>query len=390
MADPTGYTRTYDFAGFQATAPADPLPADQVDNEYDNIAEAIGSTQTALADIRRSDGALVNSIVTVDSVAAATWAAMGVAVTPNDDVVTVAESITDVETVADNIADVTNFAAVYIGKAVTNPSTRTDGSALQLGDLHFNTTADSLRVYTAGGWTDTVQAAGLDTYTYTATAAQTEFTGADDNGATLTFAALQILVTQNGLVLRPDEYTEAADGTGITLDAGASDSDKIVITVFSAVAAADVGFITTSAIEGDGSTVTFVLPTTAVSSRNVRVYLEGVKQAHSTYTVSGGYVTLTEAPADGSTGEIEVFTTAPLGTATADVVTLEDGETLQSFVNRNGGFASFSDFQAASALPWSAGAVVWAAGVPYVREVGSTSVSGLPDWSLVTLDGGTF
>jgi hypothetical protein len=69
MAAPTPYTRGYSFDGFEAVSPADPKPGAELDSEFDDIAAAVASTQAALADVRRSDGALQNSIVTRDSMA---------------------------------------------------------------------------------------------------------------------------------------------------------------------------------------------------------------------------------------------------------------------------------------------------------------------------------
>lgn len=67
MADPTSYSRGYSFTNYEAANPADPKPGAQIDNELDNVETALGETQTALAEIRRSDGALVNGVVTADS-----------------------------------------------------------------------------------------------------------------------------------------------------------------------------------------------------------------------------------------------------------------------------------------------------------------------------------
>jgi hypothetical protein len=69
MADPTGYTVSYSFAGFQANSPTAPLPGPSVDNEFDNVATAIASLISAIKGVRRSDGALQNNIVTFDSLA---------------------------------------------------------------------------------------------------------------------------------------------------------------------------------------------------------------------------------------------------------------------------------------------------------------------------------
>lgn len=66
MSDPTKYLKGYSFAGFQATAPDDPLPGARVDDELANIATSIDETVEALKDIRRSDGRLVNGSVGPD------------------------------------------------------------------------------------------------------------------------------------------------------------------------------------------------------------------------------------------------------------------------------------------------------------------------------------
>lgn len=66
---------------------------------------------------------------------------------------TVAGISADVTTVATNVADVTNFADVYLGPSATDPATRNDSSALQAGDLYFNTVDDAMKVYTGSAWT---------------------------------------------------------------------------------------------------------------------------------------------------------------------------------------------------------------------------------------------
>lgn len=70
MANPTPYTVSYDFSAFQTSNPADPLPGDQLDIQLAAIATSLSATITALADVRRSDGALKNGSVTLDSLSA--------------------------------------------------------------------------------------------------------------------------------------------------------------------------------------------------------------------------------------------------------------------------------------------------------------------------------
>ena len=68
------------------------------------------------------------------------------------DVSAVAAIDSEIVIAANNVADITNFADVYQGPKATAPSLRNDGSALQLGDLYFNTALDEMNVYTSAGW----------------------------------------------------------------------------------------------------------------------------------------------------------------------------------------------------------------------------------------------
>lgn len=85
MAEPTVYEVSYSFSGWQATNPAQPLPAIPLDNELAGIEASIASVAAALADIRRADGSLENDIVTLDSLEPSLRAAIGA----GDDGVTV-------------------------------------------------------------------------------------------------------------------------------------------------------------------------------------------------------------------------------------------------------------------------------------------------------------
>ena len=67
MAGPTPYVVSYSFGGFQANNPSTPLPGPALDNELADIAAAVATLVSAIQDVRRSDGALKNGIVTFDS-----------------------------------------------------------------------------------------------------------------------------------------------------------------------------------------------------------------------------------------------------------------------------------------------------------------------------------
>jgi hypothetical protein len=69
------------------------------------------------------------------------------------DVSTVATfSTSDISSIATNVADITNFSDVYLGPKSSDPATRNDSSALQAGDLYFNTADDIMKVYTGAVW----------------------------------------------------------------------------------------------------------------------------------------------------------------------------------------------------------------------------------------------
>lgn len=77
MAAPVPFTPSYDFSDFQSVSPSDPLPADQVDIQFAAIAAATQSLASAVNNVRRTDGALVNAIVTPDSLSTAVVAMIG-------------------------------------------------------------------------------------------------------------------------------------------------------------------------------------------------------------------------------------------------------------------------------------------------------------------------
>ena len=65
--NPTPYTRSFDFAAYQANNPTLPAPGAQISGELDALATSFASVVTALTDIRRSDGSVNNHSVAYDS-----------------------------------------------------------------------------------------------------------------------------------------------------------------------------------------------------------------------------------------------------------------------------------------------------------------------------------
>nr|WMM95185.1 tail fiber protein [Methylophilales phage MEP431] len=146
----------------------------------------------------------------------------------------VGNSIASVNTVATNLASVNSFANTYLGASATAPTQDPDGSSLDLGDLYFDTTSDTMKVYSSGGWINAGSAVNgtANRFKYTATASQTTFTGSDDNSNTLAYDAGFIDVYLNGIRLVNGSDFTATSGTSIVLTTGASVNDILEIVAF--------------------------------------------------------------------------------------------------------------------------------------------------------------
>ena len=66
MADPTQYTVSYSFNGWQALNPDRPLPAAPLDVQLAAIQASTANLVAAVTSVRRADGALQNGVVTWD------------------------------------------------------------------------------------------------------------------------------------------------------------------------------------------------------------------------------------------------------------------------------------------------------------------------------------
>lgn len=132
-----------------------------------------------------------------------------------------------------------NFDDRYLGSKATAPTLDNDGNALITGALYYNdgtVVADDrgMWVYDGSVWAKTSSAsqAILVTYEYVATAGQATFSGNDANGVSLAYTAGSILVTLNGVKLRPGNDYTASNGTSIVLLSAASAGDELVIDAF--------------------------------------------------------------------------------------------------------------------------------------------------------------
>jgi hypothetical protein len=133
-----------------------------------------------------------------------------------------------------------NFDDRYLGPKSSEPALDNDGDALVSGALYFATTSNAMQVYDGANWIAASAAgvASMNLYEYTATSGQTTFTGADDNGNSISFIAGNEIVVLNGVILDPSDYNSTS-GTSIVLASGAATGDLLNVYAFKSFTVAD-------------------------------------------------------------------------------------------------------------------------------------------------------
>ena len=180
----------------------------------------ISSNVTAVAGNETNINAVNSNSTNINTVASA-----------NTNINSVATNISSINTAANNLADINAFANIYLGPSATAPTADPDGSALDVGDLYFDTTAGQLKVYSSTGWINagsSINATAARFY-YTATAGQTTFSGTDNNGETLAYDAGYVDVYLNGVKLVNGVDVTVTSGTQIVLASGATAGDSVDI-----------------------------------------------------------------------------------------------------------------------------------------------------------------
>ena len=145
-------------------------------------------------------------------------------------------SIASVNTAANNLADINAFANIYLGPSSSAPTQDPDGSALDVGDLYFDTTQNELKVYKSSGWAaagSTVNGTS-DRFTYTVSSSTTTITGADDSGSVLAYDAGFIDVYLNGVKMVNGSDVTVTSGSSVVFATaiGASGTDTVDIIAF--------------------------------------------------------------------------------------------------------------------------------------------------------------
>ena len=144
-------------------------------------------------------------------------------------------NVTNMDTCADNLTGINSFAERY---RILSSAPVADND---IGDLYFDTSANELKVYKSSGWAaagSTVNGTSAR-FNYTATAAQTTFTGADTNGETLAYDAGFADVYLNGVRLSGADIT-ITSGSSVVLAVGASAGDILDVVAYGTFSVASI------------------------------------------------------------------------------------------------------------------------------------------------------
>ena len=187
-------------------------------------------------------------------------------------------------------------------------------SQLDLGELALNTFDGKIYLKKEVSGVQSVVEVGGGTsqdgvwkeYVYTATSNQTSFSGSDDNSQTLSYLRNYIQVFLNGILLDNGTDYTANTTTSIVLVNGANSGDLLQISSFVKVLGS--GDIAVDTFTPNGSTAAFTLSTIPTSEENLTIFIDGVYQEQSTYSVSSNTLTLDANPASGTTVEVVIGT----------------------------------------------------------------------------------
>lgn len=227
---------------------------------------------------------------------------------------------------------------IKLKRSATQGATPTT-SQLELGEVAINTydgkmyikksvggTESIVEITGGSGTTTTAADAILIEYQYTATSSQTTFSGSDDNSETLSYTADAIQVFLNGVLLDPAIDYTATNGTSVVLSAATTTGDYLQIFAFKKRIAD--GNVSVDTFTGNNSTTAFTLSVNPGDENNTRVFIDGVYQSKSNYSVSGTTLTFSTAPPTDTAIEVEIGNRA-VTLDTASSINLLDNSKLQ-------------------------------------------------------------
>ena len=162
-------------------------------------------------------------------------------------------------------------------------------------------TAGSNVTIASDGTISSSNASSVTVNTYTANGSTSAFTlsttpSSEDN----------LIVFVEGVYMNPNDFT--LNGTTLTLDAAPPSGRKIVVyQITSAIEVVSGNALNHDQFSCNGSTTAFTLSVDPLSENNTQIFLDGVYQQKTDYSVSGTTLTMDTAPASGATLEVMTF-----------------------------------------------------------------------------------
>jgi hypothetical protein len=199
----------------------------------------------------------------------------------------------------DLILNTTTALKIPAGTTAQRPSAAT-------GQLRWNTSDGALEVYNGSAWTAVGTGSSnkiLDTFT--------------GDGSTTAFTLTVTPANEDALIVFIDGvYQEKGDyalsNAVLTLDTAPASGEKLAVHITTASVHDGTSGLNQQ-FTGDGSTVAFTLSQDPKSENNTQIYINGVYQQKTDYTVSGTTLTFDTAPETGDIIEVNMFTVTTLG-----------------------------------------------------------------------------
>ena len=138
----------------------------------------------------------------------------------------------------------------------------------------------------------------LKRFVYTTSGSTTAFSGSDDNSETLSYTAGAVQVYLNGVLQKlTTDYAETNSSTITFVNAVASGNVVEIVAYYRTIGT---GNSVVDQFTGNGSTTAFTVTTAPADEKNLMVYIDGVYQQKTDYTVSGTTLTMDTAPGNGA------------------------------------------------------------------------------------------
>ena len=209
---------------------------------------------------------------------------------------------TDTITITGTSAGANAFGNVAVSGQTTVAADSTNDTLTLVAGSNMTLTTN------AGGDTVTFASSGsgggasasdiLKRFVYTTSSSVTAFTGNDDNSVSLSYVAGAVQVYLNGVLQKlTTDYAETNSTTITFANAIASGNVVEIVAYYRTIGT---GNSVVNQFTGNGSTTGFTVTTAPVSENNLLVYIDGVYQQKTDYTVSGTTLTMDTAPGNGA------------------------------------------------------------------------------------------